>query len=175
MDRKLDEVLGEIEDKMPKLLVDVSGWKSLDIDYDQPRVERVYRQYGDYRIYLHRIHACAEGESLLHPHPWPSIVRVISGIYEMGIGSSSTNEPPPVVAKVTFNLSGGIYEMPHRDGWHYVRPLAGVSHSLMVAGPPWNRWAPSSNKPLKPLTLQAIGEILGVFYHYYAIGIMEVK
>ena len=61
-------------------------WNSLDVDYHPPRVERIWCQYGDYRIYLHFIHACKPGEALYHSHPWPSVMHVIEGTYEMGIG-----------------------------------------------------------------------------------------
>ena len=36
------ELLAEVEAQLPALLSDAAGWRSLDIDYHPPRVERLY-------------------------------------------------------------------------------------------------------------------------------------
>jgi len=76
-------VLQEVEKELLALL-DKTDWNSVNIDYETPHVERLWIPYGDYRVSLHRIHQCEK--SLMHPHPWPQAVRVISGCYEMGVG-----------------------------------------------------------------------------------------
>lgn len=168
--------LGKIEDELPALLRDDVGWMSLDINYHPPFVERLWRQHGEYRIYLHRIHPCNRDQALMHPHPWPSATRVIDGTYEMGIGYGGTinpnnpafREPPPVTA--TIYTAGGlfVYEMIDPQGWHYVRPVAGVVHSVMISGPKWP--SPIQTVPVPkmgPLPPHALHSVLGYFREIY--------
>ena len=81
--------LHEAEDALPDLLREgVDAWRSLDIDYEPPHVERLWRPWGPvvstgamtipsrFRLSLHRIHPCET--ALFHPHPWPSAVRIIT-------------------------------------------------------------------------------------------------
>jgi hypothetical protein len=159
-------VLEQIEAKLGVLLSDPpEAWASLDIDYEPPRVERVWRQVHvsgqDYRLYLHRIHPCEQ--ALFHPHPWPSAVKVCSGSYEMEVGHGAGQDKPPVTATVRLTW-GSSYEMMHPDGWHSVRPLGGVSHSLMVTGATWDRWSPKpSGYKLGALKAEQKLEILEAF------------
>lgn len=139
------EKLQQIERiKLYDLLCDASIWKSLYIDYHPPIVERLWCQLGKYRLYLHFIHPCEREQALFHPHPWPSAIHVIEGQYEMGMGFGPGLEKPEVFSTI---LTGGgmYYEMPHRDGWHYVRPLS-VSSSIMLAGEPWGREMPAEDE-----------------------------
>ncbi len=148
----LIRMLGRAGKALQELFDDEAGWQSLDVDYEPPRVERLWRPYeSDHRLYLHRIHPCEQ--ALFHPHPWPSAILLLSGRYEMGIGYGAGNTPPPIAA-TTILAPGTMYEMLDPDGWHYVRPLGGPSLSLMVTGPRWERWSPgpSTDKVLQPLT-----------------------
>lgn len=144
------EVLQEVEKELPKLLTDKGIWKGIYVDYHAPIVERLWCQWGEYRIYLHRILLCGEGEALFHPHPWPSAMKVF-GEYEMGMGFGSGDNPPPIFTKIILG-HGDVYEMTHEDGWHYVRPLGKPNFSIMVTGQPWNRRNPS--KKLHGLALE---------------------
>lgn len=141
---------------LPALIRQRTEWNSLEVVYDKPRVERLWRQLGDHRLALHRIHSCEKGESLLHPHPWPSAVIVLSGVYEMGVGYSETDEVPDLDRVIHWDCStrGTFeYEMVNPHEWHYVRPVGGVCMSVMLSGPPWGRSAPKGNTPqpaLKP-------------------------
>ena len=157
-----------IEHELPALLF--TEWNSLYINYHPPIVERLWRQVGEYRVYLHRIHTCAPGQALLHPHPWPSAIRVLEGSYEMGVGYGKGTTPPPIACKMIMHIEPGstlCYEMADPDGWHYVRPIGGPSLSLMVTGKPWNREAPRSNDPLSPMSEQQITDLLNQFKTYY--------
>lgn len=113
-------------------------WQSLDIDYHAPRVERLWRDWEGFRVYLHWIHPCEPGEALLHPHPWPSAMKVLGGRYEMGVGYGPGETEPPLAALLEL-AEGSTYQMIDPDQWHYVRPLDGPALSLMVTGKPWNR------------------------------------
>src|SRR4051812_43004128 len=111
--------LQRAEKALPDLLERDEAWTSLDVNYEPPRVERLWRSFeDDFRIYLHRIHPC--DTALFHPHPWPSAVRIISGKYEMDVGYSGDAEnkdgPPPVAAHLCLT-AGSHYEMVHADGW----------------------------------------------------------
>lgn len=128
------------EDK--ELLLNPNIWKTLDVDYYPPRVERVWTQIGDYRYYLHIIHPTNE-LCLFHKHKWPSAIRILKGQYEMGVSYCErevTSEEAynlPIAAK--FILSeGSSYEMTNTHGLHYVKPLGDVSYSIMVSGIPYS-------------------------------------
>lgn len=164
-DEKMLEVLAQAEKSLPKLLRDPDGWNDIDVDYHPPRVERLWRPFGESRIYLHRIHPCEANEALFHPHPWPSAMLVISGNYEMAMGYGV--EEPPMMAEIAM-VPGSRYAMIHPDAWHYVRPIDKVAYSLMVSGQPWQRKAPKSDQPLQSLTPEAKNEILEVFRSIYS-------
>jgi len=118
------------------LLLDEDGWNSLRVDYNHPYVDRLWRQYDkDHRLLLHKIYPCETEEALLHPHPWPSAVRVFGpGGYETGIGfGDPAGEPPPIAAKFVLKTFSS-YEMTVEDSWHYVRPLRGPIYTMMVVG-----------------------------------------
>ena len=144
-------ILNRAEEVLPLLIKERATWHSVFVDYEQPFVERLWREWGEYRLYLHRIHPCAADVALFHPHPWPSAMKVLSGSYEMGVGYGSGETVPPVAATVILN-SGARYEMVHPDAWHSVRPREAPSLSLMVTGTPWLRWSPKSQRKLRVLT-----------------------
>jgi len=145
MEKTFIDKLQQLEKvKLYDLLCDVSIWKSVDINYHPPHVERLWCQLGAYRLYLHFIHPCKKEEALFHPHPWPSAIHVIEGNYEMGMGFGEGLEEPEIFSTI---LSQGnmYYEMPHRDGWHYVRPIS-VCSSVMLTGEPWDREMPAADE-----------------------------
>lgn len=160
------DILHRVESQLPEMLQDESGWNSLFVDYHPPVVERLWRQWYDFRIYLHRIHPCEPGEALFHPHPWPSAMRVLGGAYEMAIGYGAGEKEPPMAARIVMG-AGSEYEMTDPDGWHYVRPIGGPTMSLMIAGKPWDRPSPKSEKTLNPLGEKQKEEILKFFRGQY--------
>jgi len=162
--------LHEAEDALPDLLREgVDAWESLDIDYEPPRVCRLWRQWGDFRILLHHIELC--GKALFHPHPWPSAVRVINGTYEMAVGFAESDwqkagrnfegfgyegpRGPLEVARIVLG-KGAQYEMTDPNGWHYVKPLFGSSLSVMVIGKPYEYQPFSHDNFGKKATLRAL-------------------
>jgi hypothetical protein len=158
------ELLHKAIVELPELMNTTEGWNSVDVTYHDPRVERIWRQWGENRISLHRIHPCDEGKALFHPHPWPSAIHVVSGRYEMGVSSyfypsdeseklEEVTEGPAWTdchAKILM-VPGSEYEMRSRDGWHYVRPLDAPSDSIMVSGPIYE---PRVKMPHLPITKQ---------------------
>jgi hypothetical protein len=144
------EELYQLEKDLPNHLEDESCWNSLYVDYHKPYVKRLWKQVGDSRIFLHQIFPCDRSESLLHPHPWPSAMKVIGGTYEMGVGYSETNEVPVIASTLILPINS-YYEMLDINSWHYVRPLDKPSFSLMITGKPWNRESPKSNYKMREL------------------------
>jgi hypothetical protein len=144
------EQLYQLEKELHNHLQDENSWNSLFVDYHKPYVKRLWKPIGDYRIFLHQIFPCEKEESLLHPHPWPSAMKVVGGIYEMGVGYSETNKKPIIASTLILPLNS-YYEMIDINSWHYVRPLEKPSFSLMITGNPWKREVPKSNYRMRQL------------------------
>jgi hypothetical protein len=162
------DVLARLEHALPAMLQEESIWQSLYVDYHPPTVERLWTPWREYRAYLHRIHPCERGQALFHPHPWPSAMRVLEGEYEMAVGFGPGMEEPPVAALMI--ASGDFrYEMVHRDSWHYVRPIGGLTLSVMVTGGRWDRESHKSGKPLRPLGAGQVAELLRLFRARYPV------
>lgn len=156
------KILYKVEKILPKLLENDDNWNSIYVNYHHPFVERLWMQYGTYRIYLHRIYPCKKRDALFHPHPWPSAMRIYDGKYEMAIGFGTGDKTPPISA-VLLMTAGSEYEMTDPNCWHYVRPIGKPTMSLMVTGKPWNRLSPKSKKQLKPLPDSQKKEIIEFF------------
>jgi hypothetical protein len=163
------ETLHNALEQLPSLLAKAEDWNDVLVDYHPPIVERVWLQFGENRIYLHCIHPCSPEESLFHPHPWPSAMRVCSGRYEMGLGyyrppkltinrpskgeRTTYGEANVVLSTLVLN-EGSEYEMVDPSAWHYVRPLGTTAYSIMVTGKPFPTEARDKNftaKPQQPL------------------------
>lgn len=142
------DILEQVLADAPNLL-QPEGWHSLDIDYHPPRVERCWKQWGEYRVSLHRIYPCKAEDALFHPHPWPSAMVILKGQYEMGVGQGNSLDEVVVAAKLILG-AGSRYEMDHPQGWHYVRPLT-LTYTVMVTGYPWADALDSTEMPRKPM------------------------
>lgn len=165
--------LFDAETEILDYMKDEQAWSSMFIDYEKPYVERLWRSWrAHFRISLHRIHTCHEDEPLFHPHPWPSAIRILSGVYEMGIGHGAGDSKPPVNTRVILT-SGCVYEMIDPDEWHYVRPLTDTSHSVMITDLPWGRRAPRSEKPLGTLNQAQQGDLFNTCRAFYRGAILD--
>lgn len=161
------DVLAAAEAALPELLADPAGWRSLDIDYHPPRVERLYRDLDGYRLNLHRAWPCDPGAALIHPHPWPSAMRLVRGRYRMWIGHGAGTATPPLAGLVEL-AAGSCYAMTERDQWHAVAPVDGPTLSVMVTGAPWDRAMPiEPARPLQPLTAEAREALFEAFRAIY--------
>jgi len=142
-----DKALPEL-DKILKT-APLSEWHSLDVDYTPPRVERIWIPFENHRINLHRIWPC--DKALYHPHPWPSAIYVLTGKYEMAVGTKDVEASRVVLT------AGSSYEMINPEGWHYVRPLDEPSLSVMLTGKPFENQVFDhgdfgKDAPLQPLS-----------------------
>ncbi len=111
------------------------SWNTLEVLYEEPRVERLWQQLGENRVYIHRIHPCYK--PLYHPHSWPSAVHILAGKYRMQVGYETIPTIPPSPTLTVILSEGSFYEMVDPAGWHSVEPLAGPSLSIMLTGKPW--------------------------------------
>lgn len=166
----MKDILIQAEQQLPALLKN-SELHSMYIDYHPPFVKRIWLQYGEYRIYMHRIEPCSSSpEALYHPHPWHSAIRIVRGHYEMGVGHSASNELPPTDCKLLLG-PGTLYEMTEPDGWHYVNPLDKPVYSLMVTGKRSERPMPlEPKKEFRKLNREEQADILRVFNTCYGWG-----
>jgi hypothetical protein len=144
--------LKRLKREIPKLIDNPETvWHTLEVLYEPPRVERVWTQLGDNRLFLHRIHPCDQG--YYHSHPWPSAVLVLQGEQIMTVGSGPPKAGPPPVTTTLHLTAGSGYEMLDPQGWHAVMPQRGPSLSLMLTGRPWSTDVPAhplkaANRPL---------------------------
>lgn len=145
------------------ILDEKTPWQTLDVLYETPRVQRLWVQHGDYRINLHRIFPC--DTALIHPHPWPSAVALLTGSYEMGVGHINSQS-----SLATIQLSAGSsYEMIDPEGWHYVKPKE-ICLSIMLTGKPWptNKTISQPGKGLNgPLSQVDKNDIIEKFLDHY--------
>jgi hypothetical protein len=134
-----NRMLAELKGLMatvPQLIADpFTAWKTLDILYEDPHVERVWLQLGPKRLNLHRIHPCERG--FYHPHPWPSAICILEGRQRMTLGYGPPSGKPPDPAAMLDLYAPSEYEMLDPQGWHAVMPVGGPSLSLMLTGRPW--------------------------------------
>lgn len=127
------------------LLDDIDGWELIDATYETPRVERLWRDFEDGRLCLHRLHPCEK--AIFHPHRCASAMKIVDGTYEMALGyqeGAPSKEPlrpgkmppaPPYAALVVLT-KGCAYEMLRPGSWHHVRPLGAPACTVMVTGGP---------------------------------------
>ncbi len=137
-------MLHEAERNLQKLVRARGEWRGMRIDYEYPHIDRLWRPFGDGRVYLHLIHPCRLDQAQYHPHRWPSAMRVVRGTYEMSLGFGAGQEKPPIFSHLVLH-AGDEYEMTHPDGWHAVSAPQGCL-TIMVSGSPWSRWAPKQKE-----------------------------
>ena len=178
------EILKQIEnDEILGLLANRDNFKSIDIDYHPPRVERIWTQLREYRLCFHVLHPCNTEEALYHPHPWPSVIHQLHGEYEMGIthsknkefhlsnNSGQWNDHLRGQEACKIQTSGSMYyEMMDLNGFHYVRPITKCM-SVMLMDKPFVSPSAYKNPPtkkLKELSEVRIEQIRLWFYDHYA-------
>jgi hypothetical protein len=162
------DVLKAAEQILPKLLTQPTIWQGLYVNYHHPYVERLWTQWGENRISLHKIYPCEREAALFHPHPWPQAAKILQGGYEMGVGYTKNSDDTPPLATRLFLTEGSAYEMVDPNGWHYVRPLTQPSFSLMVTGKPWQTKEVINQKlQLRSLSQIETDTLLATFRIFY--------
>ena len=172
------EHLKHAELHIPRLLMQPEIWNTLDVDYYPPRVERLWTQYdNEHRLFIHLIHPTDE-PCLFHKHRWPASFKMIDGSYEMGITwfrdeiKSEDAHKLPMMAKFII-YTGSYYQMTETHTLHYVKPLGGVSTSLMLSGPLYpeaesrKKVGATALKPLSVLRKMTILQWMQKLYPFY--------
>lgn len=161
------KILHKAEAGLPNLLVDESAWNGVFADSEKPHLRRLWRQWGDYRLYLHHFTHCEPTEEFPHPHPWQMAVRILEGQYAMGTGRSANLDQPPILSHQTYQ-AGDSYQMLDADEWHAIRPLDSEALTIMVAGPvvyPQNRI--KANKISRELTAEERSALFARIRRHY--------
>ncbi len=133
---------GEMLDVLDSALYILPGllwkhdWNGLKITYEKPHVERLWYQWDDRMIFLHRLEPCSHAEAFMHPHPWASAVKILNGSYTMETAEGDFETCGPVLNRYHF-VAGSRYEMIRPTNWHRVIPGPGGVDSIMVVSPPW--------------------------------------
>lgn len=130
---KLEEALKAV----PSLLNDKNRWDSLVINRRKPFTYRVFTQWDDLRICLHKFDTCDTHEAFSHPHPWPSAFAILDGSYKMQVGFSKDRESKPEDVMTVVMSTGSRYEIINPLTWHSVIPLK-TTYTIMVNGEPWD-------------------------------------
>lgn len=159
-------ILEEVTPNLPKLLEEPGAWQSLDISDTAPKAERLWRQVGDMRVYLHRIFPCNPADVLYHNYPWPLAMSIISGQYEMGMGYTNNKKEPHITS--SFMLSEGAkYEIIDQNIWHYIRPLKMECYTIMVSGQPWDSYKAPEESNLTPLSQDRFSSLYSKFQRFF--------
>lgn len=168
--------LALVERNMVDILIN-SNWKTLDIDYHPPYVQRVYTEWDGLRVMLHRFPtACGMGDALYHPHPWVSAMKVLEGEYIQNIGHEEYDgnyNPYPVTDTTIVMKSGSSYEMMNPKTWHRVIPQE-ETYTLMITGglfssDKMSKGNKKSDKKLEPLDINTKNKILSKFMKFYSL------
>gem|GEM_PF-1555349 len=165
-------VLQQVEGVLPELLDDERGWSGLKI-VRAGTLSRLHRRFGNgFRVFLHRVDPCFEGQPFYHYHQWPMIVKVLEGAYEMGIGAAGGSEAPSIICAIKEIRAPFQYEMPNKNGWHYTRALGDQpTWSLAIIGEPWDRPQPYGATPeVEDVLLEEKRAMLAKFRSFYPKG-----
>jgi len=141
--------LGEIRPLLPGLL-EKAEWKGRRAINNNPIIDRIYTIVDGIRVCLHIMYPCDTHETMWHSHGWPSYLELVHGQQQVGCGldregynergitivpTGAAGIDCPEIEDVMYLERGSSYSMPVNEAWHYVRPFAGPSFSIMVNGP----------------------------------------
>ena len=145
MHNKWYHLLAEVESELPERIAK-GDFRSMHVTYAKPYVERLFYSRGEHRVFLHRIDSCTLEEALWHPHPWPSLIKVLDtegGLYRHSVGDRTS----------VFALQTGTasvlrpitYTMLEQKAFHSVSTDKS-SWSVMITGPRWSPPEPSKHQ-----------------------------
>lgn len=115
----------------------VTEWGSLVINRRKPHTYRVFRQFGEHRVCLHRFEPCSEDEAFPHPHPWPGAFLLLQGEYVHTVGGSADLESKPEFYIREIVRPYSMYEIINPKTWHRVQPLK-TTYTVMLNSEPWD-------------------------------------
>jgi hypothetical protein len=158
----LNKLIPEVLEAIPE----DHEWDSLIINKRKPYTYRIFRQFGEYRVCLHKFDPCSFEESFAHPHPWPGAFMVLRGRYLHSVGVSPDLESEP---ELVYQQEVGPYS-PYYIGnpliWHSVQPLQ-TTYTIMVNGAPFENphkaVRTTKGKDLKTMSDKEKGMLLSDF------------
>lgn len=132
----------------------ISDWNSMDfVGFGPPKFHRMWVDHEDgFRVNLHETTSTGE-KPVYHTHPWPSVMLILRGGYEMGLGTHGKE------GARLYLPAGSYYELYQGDGWHWVEPPK-PSLSLMLT------WGDGELTGFKPLDEETQRHILTGFNDY---------
>ena len=145
MHDKWYNLLAEVESELPERIAK-GDFRSMHVTYAKPYVERLFYTRGEHRVFLHRIDSCMPEEALWHPHPWPSLIKVIDtegGLYRHSVGDR--NGVFAVQTGTASVLRPITYTMLEPKAFHSVSTDK-ASWSVMIIGPRWSPPEPSKHQ-----------------------------
>lgn len=128
----LDKLIPEVLEAIPE----DHEWDTLVINKRKPYTYRIFRQFGEYRVCLHKFDPCQSEESFPHPHPWPGAFMVLRGRYmhSVGVSPDLVSQPELVYQQEVGPYSP--YSITDPKIWHSVQPLQ-PTYTIMVNGAPF--------------------------------------
>jgi hypothetical protein len=140
MINELEELLPEIQEDVSKTLREESfeTWGSLIINKRKPHTYRVFKNFGEHRVCLHKFKPCDPKDCFLHPHPWPGAFLMLGGEYIHRIGyTPDLEQGDPIMLYEEFVRPYTIYQITNKQTWHSVQPTIN-SYTVMLNGEPWD-------------------------------------
>lgn len=179
---KIREFLENVEKELPDYLTPnrlVFDWKSALIDFRKPVVERLWRQWGQWRVCLDRILPCDRSEAVhQHRHRYPMAMHILAKIEPRPESYllRATVVPLPNLDFSSQDTVAGYEVVRHRkssDERVVVVASRHISHSLvpvrdplmvlMVTNQPWDAPLSKTDRLAKPLSPEKACEI-GKFF-----------
>lgn len=160
--RLIPDVLNSLYDIPP------NGWDSLIINLRKPHTYRIFRQFGEYRVCLHKFDACSFEEAFAHPHPWPGAFMVLRGRYlhSVGVSPDLVSQPELVYQQEVGPYSP--YSITDPKIWHSVQPLE-ETYTIMVNGArfenPHSQVRTTKGKDLEKMEPEELASSLRKFAH----------
>jgi hypothetical protein len=135
-DETMIDVLNKLIPEVLETIPEDHEWDSLIINKRKPYTYRIFRQFGKYRVCLHKFDPCSFEEAFAHPHPWPGAFMVLSGRYlhSVGVAPDAFSEPELVYQQEVGPYSPYCISNPLI--WHSVQPLQ-TTYTIMVNGAPF--------------------------------------
>jgi hypothetical protein len=136
------DILEEVFDELPDIVRFPELWDSLIVNRRKPITYRAFHIFKEgslagIRVCLHRFEYCEAKDAFLHPHPWPSAMKVLSGQYKMNVGFSQDLVSQPTTVVETILARGSVYASDEPRFWHSVQPVTEHAYSVMINGPAW--------------------------------------
>lgn len=118
------EKLNDIEKLLPDFLKVEEDWCGERVVAGPHKADRVFREYNNIDVYLHRLYPCKPEDAIMHTHEGPTAIRILFGNYIMRLGHFDGASYQ--ISSTMIAVPGFSYEMMERRSSHSVAPLTEV-------------------------------------------------